>query len=327
MKSDFNETIVLKVPINKIRQLENSRINYDETSMLEMMSSLKTRGLMQPIRVAKLPRGEWQVIFGNRRFIAAKKLGWPSIEAIEVALDDDKPTQDMIFQNAAENMVREDVPLTEQGRTFLNLRKDGMTPSEIAVRVGCTKSRVLKALDAFNHVPKKFQDHIGGGRDSGSSSKDKKGKISGSVALLATSVSRKCRLNAEKTDMLFQYAQQDGVSGDMIRLVGGLLRQGLSLEEAIVKTDRTRMVWLGFGVDREWEAKVCADSKLTLHEYILNCLITAGVPIVTSARQSPSDKVKTEVSMEGLPRLHGGHGAKESGMRKDWSEPFEELKS
>ena len=51
----------------------------------ELATNIKARGLLQPIRVvsADSPNdGKYEIIMGQRRFLAVKKLGWETITAI-----------------------------------------------------------------------------------------------------------------------------------------------------------------------------------------------------------------------------------------------------
>jgi ParB family chromosome partitioning protein len=137
---------VRAISINEIHQHENSRLQYNEEDLLQLMVSMKQTGQLQPIGVSKKGDKKYVVIFGNRRFVAAKKLGWKFIDATIFETPDQ--TSDMIA-NATENMVRSDVSLPEQGRIFYQLTLDGLTLGEIAARVSIPKSKVEKCLEAF----------------------------------------------------------------------------------------------------------------------------------------------------------------------------------
>jgi ParB-like chromosome segregation protein Spo0J len=53
---------------------------------------------------------------------------------------------DGALENIAENVVREDVPLWELGRKYVNLFESGLTQAEIAARVGKTQGHVSTAI-------------------------------------------------------------------------------------------------------------------------------------------------------------------------------------
>src|ERR1700678_1688190 len=59
------------------------RKNFDENSLDELASSIKQHGVIQPILVRKLNKGDkYQIIAGERRWRAAKIVGLEKIPAI-----------------------------------------------------------------------------------------------------------------------------------------------------------------------------------------------------------------------------------------------------
>ena len=56
---------VEQVDIKKIKHLENYRAEYKEHEMVELMSSMKQIGLLQPIGINPQDDGTFVVVFGN----------------------------------------------------------------------------------------------------------------------------------------------------------------------------------------------------------------------------------------------------------------------
>jgi ParB/RepB/Spo0J family partition protein len=63
-----------EIELQKIFQKENSRSQYRNEDLQELMASMSQDGLLHPIGVAK-NGDKFEVLFGNRRYMAAKKLG------------------------------------------------------------------------------------------------------------------------------------------------------------------------------------------------------------------------------------------------------------
>ena len=94
------------VPISKVVQLENSRGKHEEADLASLMSSIKTVGLQQPIGVREISGGKFEIVFGNRRYEAMKKLGEKKIPIITVEASSQK---EFLLLNLIENAQRSDI--------------------------------------------------------------------------------------------------------------------------------------------------------------------------------------------------------------------------
>ena len=74
------------------------RKKFDETKMQELADSMKEQGLIQAITVRPLDGG-YQLIAGERRFRAAKILGWKEIRAEVCPMDDMEAEEKSIVEN------------------------------------------------------------------------------------------------------------------------------------------------------------------------------------------------------------------------------------
>ncbi len=122
------------IDLDLIDQNENSRVVYKRGDLAELMLSMKEAGLLQPVGVKKTG-DRYEAVFGNRRIMAAKKLGWTEIQAHIV---DAKTDNDRDILNLIENIKRKNTTLAEDGRVFSNLLHRGLTIKEICARVGIT---------------------------------------------------------------------------------------------------------------------------------------------------------------------------------------------
>ena len=66
------------------------RKNFDEESLKELSNSIKERGVIQPIivRKSKLENTKYEIIAGERRWLAARKAGLHDIPVIITNVDD-----------------------------------------------------------------------------------------------------------------------------------------------------------------------------------------------------------------------------------------------
>src|ERR1043165_7563349 len=103
---------IINIAIDKIHQNENSRAILDHNDLSDLMLSLKKNGLLQPVGVMKTNLG-YEAVFGNRRILAARKLGWAEVPAVVLDIDSDI---DRDILNLLENQQRVAVTLKEEGR-------------------------------------------------------------------------------------------------------------------------------------------------------------------------------------------------------------------
>ncbi len=222
--------VLISVPLKDINQSDNSRMTYRQEDLAELMVSMKQSGLLQPIGVRKTGK-TYDIIFGNRRYFAAKKLGWETIDAIEVTSDKEERGGDLI-KNAIENFQRVDVPLAEQGRIFGRLlTNEKMTASEIAARIGISTRKVRTCIDLFQNVPKQFRERV---VHAGPGAIPKKGTVPGNTAFKILGIAQRNNLSKEQKESLFEYGMRDDVKADHIDSIAHLMKKdGMTVNEAI----------------------------------------------------------------------------------------------
>lgn len=140
--------------IKDIKFGRNSRI--EVAGISELMNSIKQSGLLQPIGVVKKGK-TYEVVYGNRRLTAVKKLGWTKIDAL-VHVNENQFDGDI--QNLTENIQRKQVSPAEIGRYILSLEKEGLSREEISIRLGMSKNYVRSVLTAWHNIPVKFREDI-----------------------------------------------------------------------------------------------------------------------------------------------------------------------
>ncbi|MEI6438064.1 MAG: ParB/RepB/Spo0J family partition protein [Candidatus Omnitrophota bacterium] len=112
---------------------------YDEARLEELAASIKEKGLLQPIVVRKAAGG-YEVVAGERRLRAARKLG---LVKIPVVIRDVSDKEAMVLA-LVENVQREDLNPVERAETYRRLIDEfGYTQEEVARSIG--KDRVTVA--------------------------------------------------------------------------------------------------------------------------------------------------------------------------------------
>lgn len=231
------------INITKIRVLENIRQKPLQEDLTELMESIKQNSLLQPIGV-KEAKGGYLLIWGFRRLTACKKLGWNTIPAIILKdKNEDLFEEDFLILNATENLQRKDINMVEFGRICHILKKKGMSNTEIAVRLGVPKTRVEGAIDSFTRVPEKHRDKVT--LFSSGSRKAHAGKIGSTVSSAITSMRG---VDSKEREKIFDYAKQEEMDARLIRVMNGLIKEGMPLKKAMKETKKFKNIVLHFVV-------------------------------------------------------------------------------
>ncbi|HFC12257.1 MAG TPA: ParB/RepB/Spo0J family partition protein [Anaerolineae bacterium] len=165
---------LLSIPVSAIEaDPTQPRTVFDDQSLQELAGSLKQDGLIQPIEVIQLGRNRYQIVHGERRWRAAKLLGWEKISAIVRKFDYDKVTK--FVRQMVENIQREDLNDVDRAAGLLRL-KDLMqgesqaandskktwrktTWADVADRIGYSRQRVSQ-LTKLLQLPEEVQASI-----------------------------------------------------------------------------------------------------------------------------------------------------------------------
>ncbi|MCW2239509.1 ParB/RepB/Spo0J family partition protein [Azospirillum canadense] len=113
---------------------------FREEDLASLAASLDKHGLKQPIGVQQQDNGEYLLVWGERRWRAAKSLGWPTITAVLTVGD---PLEVALV----ENVQRVDLSPFEQSDALHGLKeRHGYTDEALAGIVGKDRSMISKLL-------------------------------------------------------------------------------------------------------------------------------------------------------------------------------------
>lgn len=153
-QSDFNKTNAktAKLALGSILDipLENIEINpfqprskFKEASLLQLASSIKELGIIQPITLRKLGANTFQLVSGERRFRASKMLGLKTIPAY-LRLANDQEALEMAL---VENIQRQDLDPIEIALSYQRLMDEvKLTQNQMSQRVGKKRSTIANYL-------------------------------------------------------------------------------------------------------------------------------------------------------------------------------------
>ena len=128
----------------------------NDTDLVELANSLREHGLVQPI-VVRTHGDRYQLIAGQRRLFAARRLGWGKVPVRVLEVDDRQMSEIAIV----ENLQRRDLDPLEKAASFKHyLAAWGGTQDELAKRLSIDRSTVanlIRLLDLPEAVQKRLR--------------------------------------------------------------------------------------------------------------------------------------------------------------------------
>jgi ParB family chromosome partitioning protein len=135
---------VSTIPVNQIAvNPEQPRLDLNEASLGELASSIKEKGLLQPILVRRKGAAGYQIIAGERRFRACRLAGLHQVPAIIKEADDREALELALI----ENLQREDLNPIEVATVYDRFVEDfGYTHEALAKRIGVDRSSISNSI-------------------------------------------------------------------------------------------------------------------------------------------------------------------------------------
>lgn len=137
---------VVKIPIDKIIPNKfQPRTVFDDEKIEELSRTIHTHGVIQPIvvRLSLDLEGMYEIIAGERRYRAMKKLGWSEVPAIVRSLSDKETASIALI----ENLQREELTAIEEALAYQQLLElHSLTQEALAQRLGKGQSTVANKL-------------------------------------------------------------------------------------------------------------------------------------------------------------------------------------
>ena len=148
MKKMINEKNELKeIPLISLKENPyQPRIEIKPEEIKDLANSIKEKGLLQPILVAKADKG-YYIVAGHRRTEAYRLLGKEKIKARVIKASE----EDLASISLIENLQREDLDLIETAMALKKYKAGfNKTLEEIAKEIGKTKGYVSQILNVLN---------------------------------------------------------------------------------------------------------------------------------------------------------------------------------
>ena len=127
------------------------RKKFDETSLNELSESIKSRGIIQPI-IVRNSSGDtkYEIIAGERRWLAAQKAGLHEVPIVVIDADDKKALEFGIV----ENVQRHDLNAIEEAEGYKRLIDEfSYDQEQVAKFIGKSRSHITNSLRLLSLPP------------------------------------------------------------------------------------------------------------------------------------------------------------------------------
>ena len=126
-----------------IRNRYQPRKTFDEESLEELTNSIKSRGIIQPIVARSSTGNKYEIIAGERRWLAAQRAGLHEVPVVVVEADDKKALEFGIV----ENVQRHDLNSIEEAEGYKRLIDEfNYDQEQVAKFIGKSRSHITNSL-------------------------------------------------------------------------------------------------------------------------------------------------------------------------------------
>lgn len=133
-----------EIPVGKLqRNPYQPRQDFDADALQELVDSISTHGILQPLLVRPTENADYQLIAGERRWLAARQAGLETVPC-QIRLYTDQQVYETAME---ENLKRENLNPLEQAQAFRGyLDEFDSTIDQLAARLSMNRSTVSNLL-------------------------------------------------------------------------------------------------------------------------------------------------------------------------------------
>jgi ParB family transcriptional regulator, chromosome partitioning protein len=136
-----------------------TRRQINEAALAELAESIRSSGVVQPVVLRPALNGRFQLVAGERRWLASKRVGKSTVPAVVRQISNEQAMEITIV----ENLQREDLNPMEQARAFERLSREfGLTQEQIAARTGKDRASIANFIRLLK-LPDGLQDALEAG--------------------------------------------------------------------------------------------------------------------------------------------------------------------
>jgi len=138
------------IKLSSLNIRKDLKAGTEDTGLEDLPESIKEKGLLNPLIVRRLRDGTYEIVAGQRRFLACQKLGLKTVPAIIRDITDDT---DATILSLIENVHRADLNPLDKARAYQKIYDKYRDYNKVAKETGVTIPTIKKYLKLLNLAP------------------------------------------------------------------------------------------------------------------------------------------------------------------------------
>ena len=147
---ETKEIFLDSIRISDLNARKDLEAGTEDAGIDDLATSIREHGLISPVVVMARTDGSYELIAGQRRFLACKKIGMTAIPAI---VRDDLDSTDATIISLVENVHRADMSPMDKARAFEKIQARHGSVKQVARETGFSDSTVRRYLSLLNLAP------------------------------------------------------------------------------------------------------------------------------------------------------------------------------
>ncbi len=135
------------IPVDEI-EVNRFQFRKDPGDLSALVESVRGKGVWIPIKVARTDNGRYRIIYGERRWMAAKVAGLSQVPCLVVAAGDEGQDETSLIENA----YHESLNIVDQVFALSEFVQRGYSNREISTMVGRSESHISKAVAGARYL-------------------------------------------------------------------------------------------------------------------------------------------------------------------------------
>ena len=147
---DIREIRIDEIRVSEFNTRKDLDAGTEDAGLDDLASSIREKGLLSPVTVRTGPDGRFELIVGQRRFLACKTLGMKTIPSI---IRDDLDDTDATIVSLVENVHRADMNPIDKSRAYKRIYETYGNYGEVAKQAGVSIPTVRRYITLLNLAP------------------------------------------------------------------------------------------------------------------------------------------------------------------------------
>jgi ParB/RepB/Spo0J family partition protein len=160
MADQIHEVLLSALRVAKTNARKDKAAGEEDASLAGLAQSIKEHGLLNPLTVRALPDGAYEIVAGQRRYLACQELG---LATIPVIIREQVSDTSAVALSLIENVQRADMHPLDKAAAYLELKEQyGGDLRRVSMETGVTLTTIQRYLNLLD-LPQELKEELGTG--------------------------------------------------------------------------------------------------------------------------------------------------------------------